>query len=477
MGQGPADGQFVARGDGYSLALSPTVMAVSLTGSSATGTHPTGIRMNLLGGNGAAAADPQDPTGAKTNYIIGNNPADWHTEIATYQQVVYRNVYPGIDIAYHSNQNQLEYDFVVAPGASPASIGLAFDGVSGERLSHGDLVLTTSAGDLVEHAPVVYQTIAGVRTPVAGQFVQRPGRIGFAVAPYDLSQPLVIDPTLLYSTYLGGSGADNPDQDRDGIAVDSTGAAYVTGLSSSVNFPTTAGAFDTSLVGGRDAFVTKMKPDGSGIVYSTYFGGGNEAGGAIAVDAAGDAFITGFSGSGKLRITAGDFRTTPAGAYDSFASELSPSGSSLVYSTYLGGSGNEVGPRTHGIAVDSTGKIYVSGSTDSVDFPTTANAFQPKFGGGSDSWMVKIDPTLPGDGSGKVSPTDQQLVYSLPPSARGLPGGAEPVRIRPHRPRPRRGWTLAAVAGRALRVARVDVQVRGQEARVRRVPRQWGRSG
>jgi hypothetical protein len=257
-------------------------------------TRGAAVYMRLVGASPSARPVGQDEQPGKVNYLIGSDPARWHTDVPTFGRVAYRSIYPGVSVAYYGGTNGLEYDFILAPGADSRAIALDFAGASGVELdAQGDLVVHTAVGDLVQHAPVVYQNIGDQRQPVSGRFVLDSGVVRFDVGAYDHSRPLVIDPLVLgYSTYLGGAKGDGG---ADGIAVDAGGNAYVTGQTSSLKFPTTPGAFDTTFNGAEfDAVVTKLNADGSGLVYSTYLGGGgNENGSAIAVDAAGSAYVTG----------------------------------------------------------------------------------------------------------------------------------------------------------------------------------------
>ncbi len=335
-----------------------------------------------------------------SNDFTGNGSSRGHTNIANYAEVTYKGVYRGINLVYQGDQQQLEYDFVVQPGASPGTIRLAFDGVTGKSLdAQGDLVLHTSGGDMVEHAPVAYQMVDGVRQSVASRFVIGPGgRVGFQVGHYDHGKALVIDPvmSLSYSTYLGGG---NSSTQGTGIAVDSSGDAYVTGWTESVKFPTTSGAFKTSgtfiKTDNYGSFVTKFNAAGSALVYSTFLGGGFSSG--IAVDSAGNAYVTGstsatdFPTKNPLQATfAGG--TTSGGAYgaDAFVTKLNATGSKLVYSTYLGGSGQDY---ANGIAVDGAGDAYVTGTSSSTNFPTTPGALQTVLPlGGPQAFVTALNP-------------------------------------------------------------------------------------
>ncbi|HLN29733.1 MAG TPA: SBBP repeat-containing protein [Gemmataceae bacterium] len=374
QGQAAPQIDFLSRGNGYTLALAPDSAQLSLQ----QGATNNLLQMQLLGANPAAPVAGLNELITKTNYLIGNDPSQWHTNIANYGQVEYQNVYPGINVIYYGNQQQLEYDFQVAPGANPGVIQLAFTGVQAMSLdAQGNLVLQTSGGDVVEKAPVVYQQDGNIRQQVAGKYVLEAGdRAGFAVGAYDASRPLIVDPILSYSTYVGGSGTDS----ASAIAVDSAGNAYITGQTYSSNFPTTAGAFQTTLAGSANAFVAKLNASGTSLVYSTYLGGNSTDGGnAIAVDAYGDAYVTGGTSSTNFPTTAGAFQTTPGSG---FVTELNPNGTALAYSTYFASG-------CSGIAVDGRGNAYLTGSAG-ANFPTTAGAFQVTLAGSADAFVTKL---------------------------------------------------------------------------------------
>jgi hypothetical protein len=252
-GQTDAQVSFLAHGPGYALFLTPGAAvlslrqgaapasasgpaAASLPGPAAAPPAPAVVRMQLVGSNPSAQVVGQDELPGKTNYFIGNDPSQWHVGIANFGRVAYQGVYPGIDLAYHGEQGQLEYDFDVAPGANPAAIALKFPGASSATLNAaGDLILHASGGDVVQHAPVAYQTIGGRQVAVQARFVVRSdGTVTFAVGRYNHAKALVIDPVLVYSTYLGGSNTDFGGE----VAVDAAGHAYLYGSTVSTNFPT-----------------------------------------------------------------------------------------------------------------------------------------------------------------------------------------------------------------------------------------------
>jgi hypothetical protein len=338
-----------------------------------------------------AQAEPEGmrPLPGRVNYLIGNDPASWRTGLHTYGEVVYRDLWPGIDLAFRDQRGTLKYEFRVAPGADVRDIRLAYRGA--DRLSlgpDGELDIHTPVGLLRDTRPVSYQAIAGRQLPVESRFVLGGGgAYRFAVGRYDPHHPLVIDPGLVYSTYLGGTGNDQ----GSGITVDSTGSAYLTGSSASINFPTTVGAFDASFNGGaNDAFVTKLNAAGTALVYSTYLGGaGNDQGIGIALDGTGSAYVTGFTASPNFPTSVGAFDTTfNGGSNDAFVTKLNAAGTALVYSSYLGGAGNDQGI---GIAVDGAGSSYLTGITFSTNFPTTGGAFDTTFNGVDDAFVTKLN--------------------------------------------------------------------------------------
>ena len=384
-GQTARQVKFLARGPGYTLFLTGDAAVLSLRRQKANAV----LRMKLQGANARASVTGADALTGKSNYFIGGDSRQWRTNVPTYAGVKYAAVYPGIDLVYHGNQRLLEYDFLVAPGADPRVIGIRFQGARKLTVNReGELVIGLGGSELIEHAPVVYQELGGQRQTVAGRYVLRGrGSVGFSVAKYDRSQPLVIDPTLAYSTALGGSL-----DTIAGVAVDASGNAYVTGQTYAYGFPTTPGAFQPTNGGYNDAFVSKLNAAGSALVYSTYLGGnGGDWGNAIAVDGLGNAFVTGGTSSSNFPTTPGALQTTPTfrgGGYDAFLTKLNVTGSALVYSTYLGGyvdSGN-------GIAVDASGNAYVTGGTACI-FPTTPGAFQTTClsGGDNSAFVSKLN--------------------------------------------------------------------------------------
>jgi hypothetical protein len=489
-GQTDARVKFLSRAGGYQLFLTSTEAVLALRAPRAKARNDSRglarnpraeapvfskrdnlsdvLRMHFVGANAATQVFGVDELPGKSNYFIGNDPRKWRAGIPTYAKVKYRGVYPGIDLVFYGDRRQLEHDFVVAPGADPAAIALAFDGAENVKINdQGDLVLCSSEGEVRLHKPQIYQEGNGGREAVAGHYiVKADGRVGFKVAQYDGARPLVIDPVLSYSTYLGGTNGDDfgnaiavvtvagttsayvagetfstnfptmplanaPGGPSDsfvtklnaagtalvystylggngtdrafGIALDSLGNAYVTGDTDSTDFPVSTNPFQPTPGGGKDAFLSKLDPNGANLLYSTYFGkSGTEHSFGIAVESPGKAYITGDTDSTNLAIVNG-FQTVLSASIDGFVAKFDTTmqgTSSLLYSTYLGGTGNDEG---NGIAVDTAGHAYVAGDTSSTDFPHTTGAFQTSFQGGTDAFITKIDTAQTGNGS---------LVYS-----------------------------------------------------------------
>ncbi len=385
QGQTDARVKFLVRGNGYTvfltknqtttLRLTAPAQAPALprdhASRSSTGVAPPKgsdavVRLALVGSNPHAEAEGVDLQPGRSNYFIGNNPARWHHNVPHYARVKYRGVYPGVDLVYYGNQGQLESDYV-------------------------------------------HQEIAGGRQEIPTSYIQRgPHLVGIRVSGYDSRQPLIIDPVMVYSTYLGGTKTDTV----SAIAVDSAGNAYVTGSTVSTDFPTTSGVLQPAFLGNaastaHEVFVTELNPIGTALVYSTFLGGTtsgpSENGAGIAVDASGNAFITGTTVASDFPLTPGAFQSVVLGTGGTaFLTELNPTGSALVYSSYFGGSGGDAG---QGIALDASGIAYITGTTTSFNFPITpASAFQTTNNSANGAAFIsKIDTTKTGTGS---------LVYS-----------------------------------------------------------------
>jgi Beta-propeller repeat len=387
-GQTDARVKFISRGNGYNLFLTPTEAVLALRNERVVSgaDQRSVVRMKLIDANSAPHVEGVDALRGKSNYFIGNDTSRWRRNVTSYTQVRYSSVYPGIDLIYYGNQQQLEYDFVVSPGADPNAIKLVFDGADRMDVdAQGDLILHIEGGQLRQRKPVTYQEMNGHRREIASRYVLRGGRqVGFELAAYDPARPLVIDPVLGYSTYLGGTGADS----AQGVAVDAAGNAYITGDTFSPDFPT-ADPLQPAPGGSMasDVFVTKLNANGSALVYSTYLGGnGTEQGLDIEVDREGDVYLTGYTFSRDFP-TMNPLQPAFAGFQDVFVTKLNPAGSALIYSTYLGGSS---GDRGEGLAIDRQGNVYLTGSTLSSDFPTM-NPLQPTLSKSQDAFVTKLN--------------------------------------------------------------------------------------
>ena len=355
------------------------------------------VKLDLVGASEQAHPQGEEMLAGSTNYFVGNDPAKWRSNVAGYARVRYANIYPGVDLVYYGNQGALEYDFDVAPGANLDAIRLKLSGAENTEITAtGDLLVHVDGGRLRLHAPTIYQSRNGRRESVDGGFtLLAKNEAGFHVGAYDPNTPLVIDPTLDWSTYLGGTGRDLP----FGIAVSqTTGNVYVCGSTGSDDFPTTSNAYQSSLAGGYDAFVSEFSSDGTTLLYSTYLGGlKNDTADDLTVDASGNVYVTG-------QTVSTDFPTTPTsleptfptgGAVVGFMTELNAAGG-LAYSTYLGGN-NE----TYGffITLDTSNNVYMTGITSSRNFPLK-NPLIRNFYSGQDSFVMEITPQ--GNGAGDL---------------------------------------------------------------------------
>ena len=382
-GQTDPQVKFLSHGPGYALFLTANEAVLSLQKSAQRETPneerknahlsfgpQAVVRMQVLDANPMPLIIGAEALPGKVNYLHGNDPALWRTDIPTYSKIQYQNVYPGIDLVYYGQQRQLEYDFIVAPGSTPSTIRFTFTDEAGQPLlqtldTQGNLILHTPAGEVQLHKPFVYQENNGTRTEIAGSYARHGTMLGFQVASYDKSQPLVIDPKLIvYSTFLGGDRKDS----AFALALDEDRNVYLAGQTLSANFPLTSGAVDTTAdVNNGDAFVAKLNDTGTEILYSTYLGGpGADVAKAIAVDNDGNVYIAGETLAPDqltpvFPTTADAVQPTPGGgASDAFVAKLDATGSTLLYATYLGG---EASDRANGLAIDSTGSAYVVGQT------------------------------------------------------------------------------------------------------------------
>jgi uncharacterized protein (TIGR03437 family) len=413
QGQAASTVQFLSRGSGYALFLAPGEAVLNLERRSSVDT----LRMSLIGANANANAVGLAPQPGVVNYFIGNDPKNWRSGIPTYGKVKYPQIYPGVDLVFYGNQRQLEYDFVVAPGADPSRIAWRIDGARARVDAEGNLVLSADNGPASFKKPVLYQLDGDKKTSVEGSFAVAGNQVRFRLGSYDHSRALIIDPVLSYASYLAGTSTDyignitGPGISQvgtsQGLALDSAGSVYVAGYTKSIDFPTKnpyKSAPPAKVAGvppGQwpSAFVTKFSPDGRSLVYSTYLGGnGYDYIFAIAVDSSGNAYVTGQTNSPDFPTTNGAYQrvcdpapnnTGPsAGAascnsanVSAFVTKLNPAGTDIVYSTFLGGYAYAYATA---IAVDSAGRTYIAGNeqeycstqytTYQGCFPTTSGA-------------------------------------------------------------------------------------------------------
>lgn len=427
IGQTSGEAQFIGRASGYTLFLSSNqavfeFQTVSAPPEDRAARKRLGkqyivqrarksarkielVRMRLIGANPGVHLVGVSPLSGTVNYLIGSDPSKWRTGVPLFEKVQSSEIFPGVDVVYYGKEKQLEYDFVVKPGADPNAISLGFEGVQSSSIDNaGNLAMSTAASLITLHQPLIYQVVSGQRKLVRGQYAQRGANaIGINVEAYDRSLPLVIDPVLSYSTYLGGSGVDG----IGGVAVDSSGNAYVTGWTTSSNFPIVGTSLTPPPNGNQVAFVSKFNSTGTALVYSTYLGGsGGDSGNGIALDSNGSAYVVGDTGSTNFPTTSNAYQAQfHTGAIENaFVSKLSANGQSLLYSTYLGGGTDDLG---FDIAVDANQNAYITGVTTSgspAPFPTTAGALGTSLRStAGDGFVSRIDTTQSGASS---------LVYS-----------------------------------------------------------------
>ncbi|HZS08469.1 MAG TPA: SBBP repeat-containing protein [Blastocatellia bacterium] len=447
QGQADQSVKFLARGHGYTLGLTAGEAVLRLRSAecgmrnektpipghrsraphSAPRTpHSAVLRLKLVGANTAPQVEGREQLGGRVNYLTGNDRSRWHTDIPTWREVRYSEVWPGIDMVWYGRQRQLEYDFIVGPGADPRQVRLAFEGADRLRLDgEGNLVVRTKAGEVTQHAPVIYQEGEQGRQTVTGKYVLKGRReVGFAIGAYDASRPLVIDPQLVYSSYVGGTGVDF----ATGVAVDGQGQAYVTGQTDPltvVGGVATGQAFpydnsipaELNVHSTDDVFVTKLNAAGTGTIYSTIISDSDfvAVANGIAVTSDGKACIT---GSTEATNSIGDggvnFYPVTANAYqgdgswflcgrgfcrsrDAFVTVLNEKGNDLFYSTFFGGSAfTEENALDEGLAIatDSANRVYITGRTRSNNLPTK-NAFSKQPFGGTDAFIAVFDPAAP----------------------------------------------------------------------------------
>jgi hypothetical protein len=397
-GQSDQRVRFLSRGAGYTFFLTPGEAVLAFSQDQAQ-SHAAVLHLQLAGSNAETRIGGADPLPGNSNYFLGQDPAKWRTGVPTYRKVAYENIYPGINLVYYGNQRQLEYDFVVAPGADPRLIRLAVEGAGKLALdAQGNLVLGAGEGEVRLLAPRIYQDLDGERREIAGRWnLEGKNTAGFRLGAYDHKRALVIDPVLVYSSFLGGSQKNSLSR----IAIDSAGNAYVAGFTASGDFPTAPTPQAVTFGGGssqRGVFVAKIDPTGSTLLYSTYLSGSaNEQATGLTLDASGNAYVTGDTTSSDFPVR-NAFQSTCAAnpstgaCSNAFLTKISSTGDALLYSTYLGGTGAD---SATSVAVDSKGNAYVVGATSSSDFPATAGALQTKCGGGciQNAFLAKFNAT------------------------------------------------------------------------------------
>jgi Beta-propeller repeat len=433
QGQTDESVKFLARSSGFSLFLTEKEAVLKLRKKKGEKIISNAFSLEFAGANSAAKIEGIDEQQNKSNYFIGDDQTKWQRNIANYGKAVYRELYDGIDAVFYGSRKEFEYDFVVAPHADPNQILLNFKGAKNVKIDDGCLVVKVKGETVRFAAPVTYQDTAEGRETIESRYVLKgENQVAFAVGDYDENKTLVIDPKLLYSTYIGGNTefidiVEGKGDSINGIAIDSSGNAYLTGNTDSTDFPFSSNAYQTELelrgddaclIGGPllcgDAFVTKINSTGTAILYSTYLGGHNsDEGFAIAVDASGKAYVTGgtdpFNAANYcinpylFPTTFNPYQNKPCyGARrdsDAFFTVLNLDGSDLVYSTYFGGADEEQG---NAIAIDSAGNAYIAGETNSDNLPDK-NAFQPNHGNNNtdvnDAFVAKFNPNETGNDS------------------------------------------------------------------------------
>jgi hypothetical protein len=397
-GQAAVGVDFVARGQGYSAQLRANRVTLSLNRASyAAGERKTAaddvVEITLAGANRSARVAGEDKSPGHSNYLFGSNPADWIVNVEQYAKVRYANVYPGIDLVFHGSQSRLEHDFIVHPGATAAQIGLMFPSILRTELQNdGDLVLQVQSGEWHLQRPRAYQVVGSRETEVPVRYVLHEGRASFRLGRYDRRRILVIDPVLVYSTFFGGGAAPNGViQAINAMAVDTSGNLYVAGSTDSTSFPVTPGVVQPTPSPVNGTFVSKLDPTGTSLIFSTYMTGFYGIAG-LAVDTSGNVHIAGVGASG-LPIPPGStpFQGSEKSEQNLAVLKLNNTGTAVLDATYLGGSGND---NFGGLAIDSAGDVYVTGWTSSNDFPVK-NPLQGALGtSGYNAFVTELNPTL-----------------------------------------------------------------------------------
>lgn len=340
-------------------------------------------RLNFPGANTGIEIHPEVETDYRVNYLIGNDPSAWLTDLPASESIIYKNLFDNIDLRIYGRESRIEYDWIIKPGGEADKIRFKYDGVAKVSLSpNGDLIVTTRFGEILHKKPEAWQIIDGKKIPVGAEFIKITGNsYGFKVSEYDKKHELIIDPLVIpYSTYLGGTDVDY----GYAIAVDSQGSAYVTGYSNSFNFPV-QNAYQWWRTG-NEVFVTKFSPSGASLIYSTYIGGaGTDRANGIALDSSNNAYITGYTTSNNFPMV-NAYDNSFSASNDVFVTKIAPAGNSLVYSTYIGDTLSDIG---NDIAVDTLNRAYVTGTTTSTTFPTI-NAYDASHNVGTDAFVLRL---------------------------------------------------------------------------------------
>lgn len=407
-GQVPSEYSFVAHGAAYDSYFAPRGVLIAM--HSTTGAANRQVRISF-GGGGASTPHGVDILPTRTNYFIGNDPARWQTNVPSFGRIRYERVFPGVDVAFYGRRKQLENDFIVQPGADPAAVSFQVAGADSVAVdSAGDLVVQVAGEELRWKKPGIYQEDGGGQKWIDGGYVVGPANtVKFRVGAYDRTRALVIDPVLVFSTYMGR----NLDETGIRIALDAAGNIVVGGVTTSNNFPV-VNSLDPPV--GRsttDAFVIRVSPDGATLLSSTVIGGNRRTVGAgLALDGAGNIYLAGATIADDYPTTKGVFQPAYAGGGDlgssvgdGFITKLDPSASKILYSTFLGGSDSD---GIAAIAVDAQGNAYVTGGTTSNNFPVSSNAFQSFYRGSSNNAQIKVGDAF----VTKINPNATAIVYS-----------------------------------------------------------------
>lgn len=416
-GQAGPQTRFIGRAQGYSLLMGEKALEIE----AGRGAAPVWAR--FAGASKNPAVEALEPLPTRVNYYIGDA-SHWVSGASCWARVRYKELYPGIELEFYGQDRTIEYDARIAPGADPSRLGFDFGPGTRVRLTAaGDLAISTGSSDVLWRRPVAYQNREGKRGAVTAEFALRGRHLSFHLGEWDRRLPLVIDPTVSFSSYLGGS----KDEGARAVAVDGAGNVYLAGSTNSGNLPVTASSYQPDFRGNSDsgpgdAFVAKLNPSGSQLLYITYLGGtASDLATAIAVDAVGNAVVAGSTSSADFPVSSGAYQKKYGGGGgdnslnpseefwpadgDAFVAKFDPAGK-LTWSTYLGGS---LSDGASGVALDGAGNVFVGGSTLSTNFPATAGSYQTHYGGSifqsgttpmgylpfftGDAFLAKLDPS------------------------------------------------------------------------------------